>query len=83
MSGLVVGLLRKQNAFAVFPPGNMNLPGDERLQELPSPLGMKRQITELRSGNCFVAENVMLMLLDISSEEEARLKPFFMLLQSL
>lgn len=59
------------------------LAGDEWLQGLPSPLGMKRQTAELRSGDCFVAENVMLMLLDISSEEEARLKPFFMLLQSL
>lgn len=43
----------------------------------------ERQSAELRSGDCFVAENVMLMLLDISSEEEVRLKPFFMLLQSL
>lgn len=43
----------------------------------------ERQIAELRSGDCFVAENVMLMLLDISSEEEARIEPFFMLLQSL
>lgn len=43
----------------------------------------ERQIAELRSGDCFVAENVMMMLLDISSEEEARIEPFFMLLQSL
>lgn len=40
----------------------------------------ERQIAELRSGDCSVAENVMLMLLDISSEEEARLQLFFMLL---
>lgn len=79
LSALVVGLLRKENAFAVIPTGNMGrmTPG------VIFTFRDERQIAELRSGDCSVAENVMLMLLDISSEEEARLQPFFMLLQSL